>query len=167
MTTTPIVDVVSPLPPAWLGLVWLWLQQYPLRNFDDGAPTTLGAFVTHLAALEEAGVRSWGVSADGVPAGAVWFHPMTGRVGRLPFVFSDRVWGTGVTRAAIAQITAALFATHGTDKIVFAPFADNTRCIAFLTRIGAVHEGLLRAHDVRRGEAIDISLMAMFRPGVR
>jgi RimJ/RimL family protein N-acetyltransferase len=164
--TTPVTTVVSPLPVAWQGLVWLWLRQYPARNFDDGAPTTFEGFLVHLAALEDAGVRSWGVNADGVPVGAVWYHPMTARVGRLPFCFSDRVWGTGVARAAVSEITAALFATHVIDKIVFAPFADNTRCIAFLTRIGAVHEGLLRAQDVRQGEPIDIELMAMFRPGV-
>ncbi len=77
-------------------------------------------------------------------------------------VFTSAVHGLGVSQAAMRQVLTWCWA-HGIDKVSASYFADNMRVGAFLARVGAIPEGLLRQQTIRAGQAIDMPLVAFFR----
>jgi RimJ/RimL family protein N-acetyltransferase len=142
--------------------MWAWMQEAPMMNLDDYGPQNASAFGLEM----DNRVRHewvWGVTMDGQPVGAIGVAPGTSRTAMFHgIVFTAAVHGLGVAQKAVRDVLAWLWA-NGIEKVSAAYFADNLRVGAFLWRLGAVQEGLLRRQTVRGGEAIDMALVAFFR----
>lgn len=155
------VDLVVP-DASWWPLMWSWVQEAPAMNLDDHGPTTEAAF----AADMEQRLTSewlWGVTMDGERVGAIGVAPITGRTAMFHgILFAAAVHGVGVSQRAVRDVLAWLWA-RGMDKVSAAYFSDNGRVGAFLSRLGAVPEGVMRRQTVRGGQALDLTLVAFFR----
>lgn len=156
------IELVSPFPTQSLQLAWSWLNEFPERNFDDYGPKTPSQFGVHMVEREEAGERTWLVKKDGAPVGIVGYQPVTPRMGWFHGIcFTRAAWGRETTQAAVGRVINELFAS-GVEKIGAAYYADNPRIGRFLEHLGAVDEGLLRAHTLRGGQPVDMRLVAIF-----
>ncbi len=145
-----------------LPRLWEIMREFPLNNFDDSGPRSLGEFEELMAARARREMLL-GFHVAGELAGAMAYQGASGRSGMLRGVcFARSVHGTGVPLAAVASAIAALFA-DGVEKISAQMFADNERAWRFFQKLGAVEEGLLRAHTTRSGELIDVRVIALFR----
>lgn len=161
------VELVSPLPDAWIPLLWGWLRETPDANFDDDSPTTYDAFVDEMRARQARGERSWGVRVEGVPVGAIGYLPMTARLGVFHGICMRRsACGTGIAAVAVQRVLNELFAS-GVDKVCAYAFATNTRVAVFFDKLGAELEGVQRAQVIQHGRPIDLRLMAFFNPARR
>jgi|SRR5579864_8788951 len=156
------VQTFTPFPAEAISLVWDWMNEFPLANFDDYGPNNLAEFVEEMAdrSLRES---SWIVLADGDPVGYVGYIPITQRLGTFHGIcFTKRVHGSGVAHEAIASILRDLYRL-GVEKVAASFFSDNLRVGRFLTSLGAVDEGLLREHTLRNGEKMNMRVMAFFK----
>lgn len=160
-----LVAIETPMPLWWVTPhLWPWLRQHPELNFDDAGPTTALDLEDEMRRRREAGERTWGVSFAGDPVGAIGYAPITHRLGTFHGIcFTDEVQGLGIAQTAVRMVLDDLYA-EGVEKVSASFFAHNTRVHRFFARLGAVEEGLLRAHTTRHGQPIDMRLMALFAP---
>ena len=155
-------ELLTPYPERALPLAWEWLREYPAQNFDDYGPATYQEFAAEMGkrAVVE---TTWAVATGGRICGIVAYLPYTPRSGTFHGIcFSQEVHNTGLAAEAVAAILAGLFAS-GAEKVAASFFADNDRVRHFLSKLGAVDEGLLRKQTVRGGIAIDMRLVAFFK----
>jgi len=151
---------------TWIPLLWTWLHEVPSANLDDYSPSTLRQFD---AAMRErlTHERSWGVLLAGLPVGAIGYLPMTARLGVFHGIcFTQTACGIGVARIAVCQVLDELF-DAGVEKVCAYFFADNRRVQRLFEKLGGDDEGLQRAQTLRRGQPVDLRLMALFNPRVQ
>jgi RimJ/RimL family protein N-acetyltransferase len=108
--------------------------------------------------------RTWGVTLDGVPVGAIAYRPVTERSGMFHGIcFTARVCGTGVAREAVSRVLEVLWA-DGVERLVAAFVADNTRVARFLAKLGASPAGVLSGHTCRGGVPLDLTVLTFVNP---
>ena len=85
--------------------------------------------------------------------------------------FTRNVWGTGVNTEAKGLLLAHAFEQLGALRVEFDTDARNVRSRSALVALGAVEEGVLRAHritrDGRRRDSVVFSIIADEWPAVR
>lgn len=79
----------------------------------------------------------------------------------LGFFLEPAAWGTGVFRDAAALLIDFAITELGVHRIEARANLDNARSNAALEKIGAHHEGRLRAAFVRDGQFVDQNLWAI------
>ena len=79
----------------------------------------------------------------------------------LGFFLEPAAWGTGVFRDAAELLIAFAIGELGVHRIEARASVDNTRSNAALEKIGARHEGRLRAAFVCEGRFVDQNLWAI------
>lgn len=155
------IEFVSPVPLTWAPMLLDWLRERPECNFDDYGPSTVEGIE---AKLSNVTIRSWGVVYEGAPCGVIAYQALTPEVGGFAGIcFTESVHGKGVALLAVQRVLNRLWA-EGVEKISATYFADNLRVARFLAKLGAVREGLLRAHTRRNGAPVDMELVALFAP---
>lgn len=143
-------------------LLWEWLQEFPLANFDDAGPRSVAELALEVERRLTSGERLWGVRKDGQLAGAIGYAPATERTGALHgIVFPQGRLTRSEKREAVSLALRGLFA-FGVEKVSAAYFADNQKIHRFLQDLGAVEEGLLRRQTLRKGVPVDLRLIAIF-----
>jgi RimJ/RimL family protein N-acetyltransferase len=158
-----MLEIVSPFPREHYLLLWSWLNEFPLRNFDDYGPTDNFDLAVEMEARIQRGERTWMVSFEGKPVGAVGYKPVTDRMGYLHGIcFTKSVHGKGIAKNALLTILDELFES-GVDKIAAEYFVSNARVSNFLRGLGFIQEGYLRRATMQSGELIDKFLVARFK----
>lgn len=157
---------------ALLALVddelWSGMTTPTPRTVDDAT-----RWVTNAQA--DAGRLAFAVLGDdGEVRGSTSFHDVEHRVGRCEIgsTFYGRAWWGGRTNPAckLTMLTHA-FETWGMHRVALRADARNTRSLAAIERIGAVHEGTLRGHriaaDGTRGDTVYYSILGDEWPAAR
>ncbi|HXR36381.1 MAG TPA: GNAT family protein [Candidatus Binataceae bacterium] len=156
------IALISPFPREHYRLLDRWTRGSEYMR-DDFWPREFGALATELD--RRAGQElTCLVTLDGEPAGFIGYAAISAHLGMLRgVIFAPRFRGHGTAVCALRTFLGQRFA-GGVHKILAGPFAANKRAIAFLYKLGARDEGLLREHTVRTGQMIDVRLMAFFAP---
>lgn len=131
---------LQPLRTETIPLLWAWMMEYPVSNFDSSGPKSeaeLGVFIDNRVL---AGVRYTEASLDGKPVGVVG----TIRFGRSAEIrgicFAREVHGSGVPLFATAMVLKPLF-DIGIPAVEAGYFQDNRRVARFLQKLGAKGTG--------------------------
>ncbi|MES2137007.1 MAG: GNAT family protein [Pseudomonadota bacterium] len=149
------------LGAADVRTLWEFMLEFPKHNFDDGGPRSLDQFELAMAQRVAHEVLAAFTIEDGDFVGAVAYQPFTPRSGVLHgMCFARRVHGTGIPAEAMRGFLDGLF-SDGAEKVSAQLHADNTRAWRFFKKLGFVQEGLFRAHTTRRGELIDLRIIAL------
>jgi RimJ/RimL family protein N-acetyltransferase len=149
--------------------IWLGMAT-PLPDGVDGwrqevatAQATPGRFA--FAALD---------AATGELRGSTSFYDWQERVPRVEIghtYFAPRWWGTDNNPACKLLMLTHAFESWGCERVALRADARNARSIAAITRLGAVPEGVLRAHrraaDGSLGDTAYFSVVAAEWPAVR
>lgn len=160
----PTFTLVDPFPIHQFPLVWQWLNEFPLANFDDYGPKTEREFVTEMLRRAEYEAIV-GVESAGELVGAIGYLPLSPRSGCLHGIcFTSKTHGTGLPFHAVRAFLESHF-TSGVDKISASFNADNRRMYQLAQRLGAVEEGYLRRQTMRGGKPLDKYLIAFFNKG--
>src|SRR3954470_12867205 len=72
-------------------------------------------------------------------------------------------WGSGANRESKALVLALAFDALGLNRVSALASPQNVRSIAALTRLGFVHEGVLRGWHVHGGVPRDVAVLRMLR----
>src|SRR3954470_13758718 len=72
-------------------------------------------------------------------------------------------WGSGANRESKALLLAMAFRALGLIRVSALASPQNVRSIAALTRLGFVHEGVLRGWHVHGGVPRDVAVLRMLR----
>jgi len=156
-----MLSLQTPFPIQSADLLWSWLQESPDSNLDDYGPQTAEECARELAVRNKREI-TWMVKQDGAPVGFIGFAPFNARHGSLHGVcFTQSACGTGAARIALAWVITYLFST-GIEKISASYFADNLRVDRFLRKLGFQEEGLMRKQTLRRGQPVDMRVLALF-----
>lgn len=139
-------------------------------DWGPNTPAVTRAFLAD-AALEAAGVerRSFTLAitskVDGAVIGsvAVWEVSAAHRRAELGFVVNPRFQGQGYASEAGSAVLELAFARLGTQRVQATCRPENAASASVLTKMGMVEEGLMRAHMVIRGAAVDSLLFAAVR----
>jgi len=162
MTTlaTPVVTLEHTFPYTWIPSLWAWMHEEEDANFDDAGRQPWSVFEAMILERRRT-ERTWGVRADGAPVGFIGYVPTTPEVGWLHGIcFTRTACGRGIAAEAFAAVLRELAEAH-VEKVCAAVFADNERVIRFLRRFGAVDEGYQVAQTRRRGQPVDVRLLAI------
>ena len=85
--------------------------------------------------------------------------------------YARQFWGGLTNPACKFLLMRHAFEEAGINRLALRAYARNTRSIAAITRLGAVHEGVLREHrialDGTRGDTVYFSILAREWPAVR
>lgn len=148
------VDLVSPFPPNNIPLLWEWLHEFPLQNFDDGGPKTLREFSAALKQREAQGQIISEVRYEGEPVGVVGIaRTSPSQVEFCGVCFTRKVHGKGVALAAIRKILA--YASYdGVRSAVATYFADNVAVAKMFKKLGAVEVDSFLNPTKRKGQAV-------------
>lgn len=92
-----------------------------------------------------------------VEVGSTWYHPA--------------VWGTAVNAECKLLLLAHAFEDLGVNRVAFVTDVLNVRSQAAIAKLGAVREGVLRAHMVTQGgrarDSVLFSIVAAEWPAVK
>jgi hypothetical protein len=157
-----LIQVSRPYPKEHILELWMWVRDFDHQMSDDTSPKTLEEVTEKWRNTE----YSYGIWKDGVIVGNVWAEPMgDGQfLGHLVYTkdgmsVHEKIQGT---KDAARQMFA-----DGARKILWQTFADNRAYIAFMRRVGAKVEGLLRKTTRRNGEYVDGVLLGLFAEEIR
>lgn len=153
--------LVDPVPEGFLPLVWQWLNEWSGQTLDDYSPSNLKQLIEKSRRDQAAGGRSYGITADGKPTGAIWFEAMGDGMFAGHLVFPREGLSPKGKLQSVKMTLDNLFASGG-RKVLWPHFADNRAFHIFLRRLGATEEGLLKQQTRRRGELADVRVMASF-----
>jgi RimJ/RimL family protein N-acetyltransferase len=156
------VEIRSPFPLEDAIRIWTWLQPFAGRVTDDFSPKTLPEFLTHFRSMSKR-AKTWGVYREGELGGFISFEKVSPVVGTAHCTFRKNFWGTATTVPAIQLAVAEMF--EHCEKLSLPVMADNLAIISLLKKLGAVKEGILRAQTRRDGKPVDMTMMALFKPG--
>lgn len=144
------IQLVSPFPGRDYHLLWSWLHEFPLNNFDDTGPTSLAALAVEIGRRRDAGETILEVVYAGQPIGVIGFASISSDCAALHGIaFAKSTHGSGVPRAAVSMAFEKVFAA-GIKSIVGAHFSDNIGIGKFLAKLGA-RETYGHRHFVPRG----------------
>lgn len=156
--------LITPFPPEHYTLLWDWANEFPLNNMDDSAPVNFNYFCVEMERRVERGETIWEIEAFGEPVGAVGYFPINREKGAFHGIcFTQNVHGTGIPRLAVEEIIQKIFDT-GVQQIRAAYFSDNIRISKFLKKLGAVEVAHIPRETTRKGQPIDMTTVAIFRP---
>lgn len=155
------MQFISPFPEEHLPLMWKWIEEFREQMLDDNSPQSYEAMVEHSRSSLERGAKQYACLMDGVPAGMIWgeFAGDGMYIGHL--VFDREVLSSSEKLEASREALKLMFAT-GARKVIWQMFADNRAFRIFLKRLGAEIEGTLKQGTRRKGQLVDITLMASF-----
>jgi RimJ/RimL family protein N-acetyltransferase len=144
-------------------MIWDWLNEFPLRNFDDFGPKTLAEF-TRVLQRRIDNERVWIAFVQREPAGIIGYASVNSYCGHFHGICFAKKWhGQGVARAAVSKVIDEVFLMSDKQKISASFFRDNHRIQRFLRTLGFKFEGLLTAQTLRGGQPVDMLLMALFK----
>lgn len=113
-------------------------------------------------------------AGTGEVRGSTSFYDWEPRIRRVEIghtFFAPRWWGTDTNPACKYLMLRHAFETWGCVRVAFRADTRNTRSVGAITRLGAVPEGVLRAHrmapDGSRGDSAYFSILPAEWPGVR
>lgn len=156
-----MITMAKPFPREHYRLLDQWTREFADQMMDDFWPRDYAALAAELDRRAACEITCM-VAVDGSPAGFIGYAPISRHLGAMRgVVFSRRLHGDGTAHGALREFLDARF-REGVHKILCSPFADNSRAIAFLRKLGAQDEALLREHTLRGGRVIDVRLMAFF-----
>jgi len=92
----------------------------------------------------------------------IGIHPC-GRAELAILIGEKAYWSRGQGGAAITALLGFAFNDLGLRRVTLIADADNARGIACYERCGFRHEGVLRAHRLRYGKALDMVAMGVLR----
>ena len=148
------MPLIFPFPREHYYLLWSWLQEFPVCNFDDDGPRDLTQMARFMEDLRKRGRQMWEVVQSGQPVGIIGYEQETPTVGCFRGIcFTKSVHGTGIPLMAVAEVLDKAF-TVGTEKVRAEYFADNLRVRAFLQKFGAVDEQLVNSERLRGGKVV-------------
>ena len=111
---------------------------------------------------------------DGVVRGSTSLYdwvPSQERVELGSTFYAREFWGGTTNPACKLLLMRHAFEEAGINRLALRADARNARSIAAITRLGAVHEGVLREHriapDGSRGDTVYFSILAREWPAVR
>jgi RimJ/RimL family protein N-acetyltransferase len=148
------------LPEQYLPAVWEWLQEFARQMVDDLSPKSEQELrERHRLELDGGGKQYFFVDEQG-PAGFVWFTNAGDGMYTGHLVFR-RDLHPRLKRELAADGIDMLF-RDGARKVIWMVFADNKIFANFLGKVGAEREGYLKQIARRRGELVDVVMMASF-----
>ncbi|MEN1974220.1 GNAT family N-acetyltransferase [Cellulomonas sp. P4] len=113
-------------------------------------------------------------AGTGEVRGSTSFYDLDLRVGRVEVghtFYAPRWWGGATNPACKHLMLRHAFEEWGCVRVALRADTRNTRSVGAITRLGAVPEGVLRAHrlapDGSRGDTAYFSVLADEWPGVR
>jgi RimJ/RimL family protein N-acetyltransferase len=80
-----------------------------------------------------------------IEIGSTWYNP--------------EVWGSGVNRECKLLLLTYAFETLGMNRVAFVTDSRNERSLAAITSLGAIREGVCRAHMISQGGRVRDSVM--------
>ncbi|SDB92435.1 Protein N-acetyltransferase, RimJ/RimL family [Sanguibacter gelidistatuariae] len=111
---------------------------------------------------------------DGVVRGSTSLYdwvPAQERVELGSTFYARQFWGGATNPACKLLLMRYAFEEAGINRLALRADARNARSLAAITRLGAVHEGVLREHriapDGSRGDTVYFSILAREWPDVR
>ena len=109
--------------------------------------------------------RNWAIEACGRHIGNCALHPDgNGQTAGFGIIIGDKAqWARGYGTAALREVLRIGFAEMGLHRIHLQAFAGNARGIRCYEKCGFRHEGVLRQARFKRGQWIDIVVMAILR----
>lgn len=135
MTRFPQLEL-QPLRVETIPLLWGWMLEYPVSNFDSSGPKSVTELHSFIDDRVLAGVRYTEVCCDGRPVGVVGILRF-GRSAELRGIcFTREVHGSGIPLDGVARIMKDLF-DQGIPAVEAGYFQDNRRVARFLQKIGA------------------------------
>ena len=154
-----MIQVSKPFPEDKLDLIWKWLNVYDVQTLDDYSPQSLEQLREKYA-----GAVSYAVyNGRPEPLGAIWFDHLGDGMYSGHLVFERRALDRTDIRKSVEDSMADLFKDG--RKVYWQFLADNRVFRIFLQRIGAKREGLLAQATRRKGELVDLEIMASFPKG--
>jgi RimJ/RimL family protein N-acetyltransferase len=113
--------------------------------------------------------------ADAVFFGIVWDGVLVGRLELAKIDRTDRhaaigvilgdqtAWGKGIATTALRIALDYAFRVENLERVYAHVFGFNERSQRLMTRVGFVHEGVLRQHEVHLGERQDRHIYGMLK----
>lgn len=120
--------------------------------------------LSHPDQLAQGSAATYAVTADGVVVGAVGLI-LAAEHGRaeLGYWIGRPHWGRGFATEASRAVIAWAFRDLELDRIHAAHFPRNPASGRVLRKLGMRHEGTLRAHVRKWGEALDLEVFGLLR----
>lgn len=139
----------------------------------DTTPAMAGYVASAVATPGRAAFAVLGAD-DGVVRGSTSLYewvPAQERVELGSTFYARRFWGGETNPACKLLLMTYAFEEAGINRLALRADSRNARSIAAITRLGAVHEGVLREHriapDGSRGDTVYFSILAREWPTVR
>lgn len=152
--------IVSPYPEEQLDRLWGWIQEFSHQMNNDRSPQSFEELVKANAHLNASGGKAYALMLEGKTMGTVWADNVSDGMYMGHLVF-DRSLSTkeklDFSREALQKMFAA-----GARKIIWHLYADNRAFRIFLKKLGAEIEGTLKQGTRRKGELVDVTMMASF-----
>ena len=109
----------------------------------------------------------WGIvdKSDGKLIGTCGFHAISDYDKRVEvgYDLNRKYWGKKIMTEALSQIISFAFNESDVNRIEAFVETPNTGSRALLEKLGFRLEGLLRQHEMCRGEIIDIQILGLLR----
>lgn len=148
----------------------IWTHM-PYEALGDGFDLWLDSSIAASGGGREA---VWAVLADGAPVGSTRFLAIEPAHKRLEIGatwYAPSAWGTKVNPACKLALMRFAFEELGFNRVEFKTDIKNTRSQAAIAKLGAVREGVFRAHMIRPDgtlrDSVYFSVIASEWPGVR
>jgi RimJ/RimL family protein N-acetyltransferase len=146
-----------------------WLNDPEVTEFmliESGGHTldTARAWLEQASDLD-AGHRAWAIEGDGRHIGNCALNlEANGQVASFGIVIGEKThWNRGYGTAAVQEALRIGFQQMGLHRVHLDVFAGNRRGIRCYEKCGFRREGLQRKAFFKRGEWIDVVLMAILR----
>lgn len=109
--------------------------------------------------------RNWAIEADGRHRGNCALHlDGNGETAGFGIIIGDKsAWNKGYGTAALRAVLRIGFEEMGLHRIHLQAFAGNARAIRCYEKCGFRHEGVLRQARFKRGQWVEVVVMAILR----
>lgn len=156
----------SPMPDESYEFIWTYLQQFAHQTLDRTSPNSLEELEEKLKADVRNGGKTYAFQKEDGWVGGLSIENVGDGIGLGHLVFSrDNQNLTTAEKLAMSKAAIDDIFQDGFRKIQWAFFSDNRAFRLFLRKLGATHEGTLKAHVNREGEWVDADMMASFPRG--
>ena len=154
-----------------------WLNDPEVTEFTalESGNVTLEGERQWFAAISDPGCRdrNWAIEACPEPAEGVGGRHIgncalhlheSGEMAGFGIIIGDKTqWGKGHGTAALREVLGIGFEEMGLQRIHLQAFAHNLRGIRCYEKVGFRQEGVMRRARLKRGQWIDVAVMAILR----
>ena len=159
-----MITLVTPFPQEHVSFLWSWLNEFPLANFDDSAPTNVKELAMQISHRSDDGDILWEVQSNSVAVGAIGFRQVTPELGVFRGIcFTQYVHGTGIPREAVSVVLDSAF-NIGVQAVRAEYFASNKRVQRFLEKFGGTVCDYIRCGSLQNGVPIDWKVTEILQP---